>query len=176
MILLGVAERDGEAFLGVAGRLSWRQPMPAAADRTYPRRSCLSVPGHAVRMHEKALGVSADEGVFDLEDSVAPGAKEQAREAIAATLAQPAWARRTVAVRINSPSSSELAADLKLVGLLRTVGRLSVVVPKVEAPDELLAIAHQLHPGIGIQALIETPAGIEAAGAIARSTPRLRVL
>src|ERR1700759_3783047 len=108
MILLGVAERTGK-FLGVAGRLSWRQPMPAAADRTYPRRSCLSVPGHAVRMHEKALGVSADEVVFDLEDSVAPGAKQQAREAIAATLAQPAWARRTVAVRINPPSSSELA-------------------------------------------------------------------
>jgi citrate lyase beta subunit len=120
--------------------------------------------------------VSADEVVFDLEDSVAPGAKQQAREAIAATLAQPAWAQRTVAVRINPPSSSELAADLKLVGLLRTVGRLSVVVPKVEAPDELLAITQQLHPGIGIQALIETPAGIEAAGAIARSTPRLRVL
>ena len=57
-------------------------------DRTYsrPRRSCLSVPGHAVRMHEKALAVPADEVVFDLEDAVAPTAKQEAREAIARTL------------------------------------------------------------------------------------------
>jgi citrate lyase beta subunit/acyl dehydratase len=147
--------------------------MANAVDWTSPRRSCLSVPGHAVRMHEKALGVSADEVVFDLEDSVAFGAKQQAREAIAVTLAHPAWAQRTVAVRINSPSSSELAADLELVDALRTMRRLTVVVPKVEAPDRLLAIADRIDPGIGLQALIETPAGIEAAGAIARSTPRL---
>ena len=147
--------------------------MATAVDWTYPRRSCLSVPGHAVRMHEKALGVSADEVVFDLEDSVAVGAKQQAREAIAATLAHPAWAQRTVAVRINPPSSSELAADLELVDALRTMRRLTFVVPKVEAPDRLLAIADRIDPGIGLQALIETPAGIEAAGAIARSTPRL---
>ena len=147
--------------------------MPAGVDRTYSRRSCLSVPGHAVRMHEKALGLWADEVVFDLEDSVAPGAKQQAREAIAATLAHPAWAQRTIAVRINPPSSSELAADLELVGALGAMKRLSVVVPKVETPDQLLAIVHRLDPGIGLQALIETPAGIEAVAAIARSTPRL---
>ena len=35
-------------------------------------------------MHEKALAVPADEVVFDLEDAVAPGAKQEAREAIAA--------------------------------------------------------------------------------------------
>ena len=80
-------------------------------------------------MHEKAVGVPADEVVFDLEDAVAPGAKQQAREAIAATLARPEWAQRTVAVRINAPGSSELAADLELVGALRTTSRLTVVVP-----------------------------------------------
>ena len=58
---------------------------------THLRRSCLSVPGHAVRMHEKALGVPADEVVFDLEDAVAPTAKQEAREAIARTLGRPEW-------------------------------------------------------------------------------------
>jgi len=74
------------------------------------RRSCLSVPGHAVRMHEKALSLEADEVVFDLEDAVAPGAKAEARAAVAATLTQPDWAQRTVAVRVNPPGSAELAA------------------------------------------------------------------
>jgi len=147
--------------------------MAIAVDRMPPRRSCLSVPGHAVRMHEKALGVPADEVVFDLEDAVAAGAKQQAREAILATLALPAWAQRTVAVRINQWSSPELDADLELVGVLGAMRRLTVVVPKVEAPDRLLAIADRLGPGVGLQALIETPSGIEAAGAIAGCTPRL---
>lgn len=124
-------------------------------------------------MHEKALGVSADEVVFDLEDAVAPGAKQRAREAIAATLARPEWAQRTVAVRVNPWSSSEFAADLALVSVLRRKERLTVVVPKVEGPDQLLAVADRLDPAIRLQALIETPAGIEAAGAVARSTPRL---
>ena len=148
--------------------------MTTAVDRiaSYPRRSCLSVPGHAVRMHEKALGVPADEVVFDLEDAVAPGAKQQAREAIAATLARPEWAERVVAVRVNALGSSEVGADLELVGGLGA-SRLTVVVPKVEEPEQLQALAERLEGRIGLQALIETPAGIEAVAAIARSTPRL---
>ena len=123
-------------------------------------------------MHEKALGVAADEVVFDLEDAVAADAKQSARETIATTLARPEWAERVIAVRINAPGSAELVADLELVGALRA-SKLTVVVPKAEAPDQLHAIVERLDPRIGLQALIETPAGIEAAGAIARSTPRL---
>lgn len=151
--------------------------MATAVDRLacYPRRSCLSVPGHVVRMHEKALGVGADEVVFDLEDAVAADAKQSAREAIAATLARPEWAERVVAVRVNAPGSAELAADLELAGAIN-VSKLTVVVPKVQEPEQLTAIVERLDPRIGLQALIETPAGIEAAAAIARSTPRLCAL
>ncbi|HEX4109999.1 MAG TPA: aldolase/citrate lyase family protein [Solirubrobacteraceae bacterium] len=152
--------------------------MTVASDRiaTRPRRSCLSVPGHAERMHEKALTVAADEVVFDLEDAVAPSAKAQARETIAATLSRPEWAQRTVAVRLNAPGSNPLSADLELISALVPGERLTVVVPKVQAPEELAAIAQAIDPAIGLQALIETPAGIEAVAAIARSTPRLRTL
>jgi len=73
-------------------------------------------------MHEKAAALPADEVVFDLEDAVAPGAKREAREAIAATLASPVWARRTVAVRVNAPGSPELDADLVLVAALHAAG------------------------------------------------------
>jgi citrate lyase beta subunit/acyl dehydratase len=123
-------------------------------------------------MHEKALGVPADEVVFDLEDAVAPWAKQQAREAIAATLARSEWAERVVAVRVNALGSSELGADLELVGALGA-SKLTVVVPKVEEPEQLQAIAERLEARIGLQALIETPAGIEAVSAIARATSRL---
>jgi citrate lyase beta subunit/acyl dehydratase len=140
------------------------------------RRSCLSVPGHALRMHEKALVVPADEVVFDLEDAVAPSAKQEAREAIAGTLGRPDWRQRTVAVRVNAPASSELAADLELARGLGRIHDLTVVVPKVAGPDVLVGIAEQLGAGIGLQALIETPEGIEAVGEIARSTPQLQAL
>ena len=80
---------------------------------------------------------------------------------------------RSVAVRVNAPGSSELAADLELVSGLRASRCLTVVVPKVDGPDELVGIAALLGDGVGLQALIETPAGIEAAAAIAGSTPRL---
>jgi citrate lyase beta subunit/acyl dehydratase len=140
------------------------------------RRSCLSVPGHAVRMHEKALAVPADEVVFDLEDAVAPGAKQEARAAVAVTLAREEWRQRTVAVRINAPTSPDLAADLELVHALGESARLTVVVPKVASPAALLEIAAQLGTEIGLQALIETPDGIAAVDAIARSTPHLQAL
>ena len=45
-----------------------------------PRRSCLSVPGSSERMLRKAPGLGADELVLDLEDAVAPAAKDAARE------------------------------------------------------------------------------------------------
>jgi len=121
-------------------------------------------------MHAKAAALPADEVVFDLEDSVAPGAKAQARAAIAATLARPVWTQRTVAVRVNAPGSPELAADLALIAAVGgRGGALTVVVPKVESPDELRVIGERIGASIGLQALIETPSGIEAAAGIARA-------
>ena len=141
-----------------------------------PRRSCLSVPGHAVRMHEKAVAVPADEVVFDLEDAVAPDAKAQAREAIASTLARPEWAERVVAVRINAVGTGDLDRDLELFVALRGRERLTVVVPKVEAPEQLVTVDERLEGRVGLQALIETAAGVESAAAIAVASPRLRAL
>jgi citrate lyase beta subunit/acyl dehydratase len=127
-------------------------------------------------MHEKALVVPADEVVFDLEDAVAPGAKQEARDAIARTLGQSEWMERTVAVRVNGPGSPQLAADLELIRQLGRSERLTVVVPKVDGPDALVGIAAVLETRVRLQALIETPSGIEATAAIAGSTPQLDAL
>jgi citrate lyase subunit beta / citryl-CoA lyase len=85
--------------------------------------------------------------IVDLEDGVAPAAKEQAR----ANLLELLGTRREkpVYVRVNAGS----AADLDAVAALELEG---VVVPKVERPEDL-------PPGLKVNVLIESPAGLEAA-------------
>lgn len=126
------------------------------------------VPGHAARMHEKAAVSDADEVVFDLEDAVAPEAKEDARRQVAATLARPEWSGRAVAVRINPVGSEEHAADLRAIAELGPMPRLSVVLPKAERASDPAGLAAAL-PGLPVQALIETPAGVLAAAEIAQA-------
>lgn len=143
-----------------------------------PRETCLVVPGDASRRHGNALRADPDEVVFDLEDAVTPGDRPAARTAIAATLADAAWHGRAVAVRVNPPASPDHAADLDLCRALSAehTARLSVVVPKVEDAATLEAVADALHGAVAVQALIETPAGVEAAAAIARARCRVEAL
>ena len=58
--------------------------MPEALHR--PRRSCLYMPGANERALEKAKSLAADTVIMDLEDAVAPDAKEAARETIRAAM------------------------------------------------------------------------------------------
>lgn len=51
-------------------------------------RSWMFVPGHRQRMIDKALGVSADAIMLDLEDGVAPNEKDAARKNIAESLSR----------------------------------------------------------------------------------------
>jgi citrate lyase beta subunit/acyl dehydratase len=113
-------------------------------------------------MQAKALGAGADEVVFDLEDAVAPDAKDVARAQVGETLSAPEWRERQVAIRINATGSGEQESDLALCASL-DLERLTLVVPKVESPDDVTAAA-DVAP---VQALIETPAGLAAAAAVA---------
>ncbi|HWH95780.1 MAG TPA: aldolase/citrate lyase family protein [Baekduia sp.] len=126
------------------------------------RRSCLVVPGHSAKMHAKALSAGADEVVFDLEDAVAPDAKDAAREQVRTTLSAPEWRERQVAIRINPRGSDHQAADLALCASLDVEG-LTLVVPKVESVQDVEAGAAIA----AVQALIETPRGLAAAAAVA---------
>lgn len=129
-------------------------------------RSALVVPGHAARMHGKALVSAADEVVLDLEDAVAPEAKDDARAQVLATLAEDGWAARTVAVRVNALDTAYAAADLEACAGLARPG-FSVVLPKAESAEAIARARAALPPEVGIQALIETPAGLLAAREIA---------
>lgn len=137
------------------------------------RRSCLSVPASSQRMLEKARSLPADEIVIDLEDAVPDDLKEGARAAAAAALAQD-WGRRAVAVRINAVGGEHWrddVADLAAAGGALT----SLVVPKCERAADVQAVATAA-PGIALQALIETPAGLVRVTEVAEASPQLEAL
>lgn len=95
--------------------------------------------------------------IVDLEDGVAPAAKDEARATLQRLLAGPL--EKPVYVRVNAGST----ADLEAVAALELSG---VVVPKVARPEDVPAVSHRVH------CLIESAAGVEAAYAIA-SDPRV---
>lgn len=66
-----------------------------------PRRSVLAVPGSSRKMIDKAKGLPADEVFLDLEDAVAPLAKQEARVTVADALAENGWGEQIKVVRVN---------------------------------------------------------------------------
>jgi citrate lyase subunit beta/citryl-CoA lyase len=143
------------------------------------RRSCLSVPASSERKLEKAPTVGADEIVIDLEDAVAPDAKDAARAAAVAALRT--WPGGTVSVRVNAPRSAWCHLDVAALAGLPA----SIVVPKVESAGDL-AFVDRLLDGceaaaggaraVRVQALIETAAGLAQVSEIAGASERLDAL
>lgn len=98
---------------------------------------------------------AADAVVIDLEDAVAPSAKQAARDALIATPLDPA----TTVVRVNGASTGLLADDLAAVA--RTDYR-NLMLAKAEAPEQIDLLA-----GHRVIALCESPLGVEQAAALA---------
>ncbi len=153
-----------------------------------PRRSCLTVPGSSERFLAKARDLSADEIILDLEDAVAPAAKDQARVLVAAALTPGSgdWRAEVRAVRINGADTQWAHRDVIEV-VERAGDRLdAIVLPKVSAPahiswlDLLLGQVERsagLPVGrISIEAQIEDAAGLAAVEAIAAASARLATL
>ena len=69
------------------------------------RRSCLAVPGSQPRFHAKADQSAADQVFLDLEDSVAPEAKVEARGQVVNALREYEFAGKVRCVRVKSPRS-----------------------------------------------------------------------
>ncbi|XAY07716.1 hypothetical protein DSM112329_04606 [Paraconexibacter sp. AEG42_29] len=119
-------------------------------------------------MHAKALASAADEVVLDLEDAVAPEAKDEARAQVEQTLTSPEWSGRTVAVRVNGADTPQFDADLAACARLARDG-FSVVLPKAEDTGTLARVAAALPDGTSVHALIETPLGLMNAAAVAQA-------
>ena len=137
------------------------------------RRSCLAVPGSSEKMLAKAPGLPADEVVIDLEDSVKPEHKEEARGMTVSALWS--WEGPAVAVRINQLSTDWGEQDAtELAGAGHVLG--SVVVPMVESPDQVVEVDQLLGGEIDLQVLIETAGGLTRAAEIASASDRLQAL
>lgn len=128
-------------------------------------RSTLFTPGDAGDRLRKALDTEADAVTFDIEDGVAPDRKERAREAIAETLS--AYdGDDPVGVRINALDDG---GPRDLDALANTVPDY-IVLPKVEAPEDVAALESALDErgmDVPIRATVETARGVLAAPDIA---------
>lgn len=135
--------------------------MTAFAAFTPPPVSLLYVPGHKPRALDKARALPADMIIIDLEDAVPDALKGEGRAGARNALAA-GFGDRIVAIRINAPGSPHHQAD---IDLLRAVRVDAVVLPKVEAAEDLDAPAAAT--GLPLIPMIESPAGVYAARAIA---------
>jgi citrate lyase subunit beta/citryl-CoA lyase len=143
------------------------KPMPTIR----PRRSVLYMPGSNTRALEKARTLPADALILDLEDAVAPDAKDIAREHVCAAVKARGFGKREVIVRINALSTPWGAADLKAAAAAAPD---AILVPKVSAPAELAAVEQGLgSANIAIWAMVETPVAILNIGQVAASGGRL---
>ena len=149
------------------------------------RRSCLSVPGSSPKMLAKGPTLPADEVFMDLEDSVAPLAKEEARGNVIDALKNNDWTGKTVVVRINSIDTQWAADDLKTI--VEGGGNYldCIMIPKVQHAHEVMFVDHMLRMietntglerRIGIEAQIETATGLQNVHEIAHSSDRLETL
>ncbi len=133
-------------------------------------RSALFVPLADERFLAKAHQRGADALLLDLEDSVPPAQKAAARALLPEAARRLAAAGATVMVRVNS-GAEHLADDLKAAAKARVA---AVFLPKVENAEQVTAASFLLDGcDAGVVAMLESPASVLDAAALARAGGRL---
>jgi len=140
-----------------------------------PRRSVLYMPGSNARALEKGRTLGADGLILDLEDAVAPEAKQTGREQIATALREGGYGRRELIVRTNG-LDSEWGRD-DLIAMAK-VGADAILLPKVEsaqmvAEAEAILVDAGAPDDLAIWCMMETPLGMLHAEEIAFSSRRM---
>ena len=148
----------------------------AAAAR--PRRSMLYMPGSNARALEKGRELPADALILDLEDAVAPDAKELARAQIAAAVKGAGYGRREIIVRINALDSPWGRDDLSAAA---ACGADAILLPKVESAAMVRDLEMQMAgagapAAMAIMCMMETPLGMLRAEQVAGASPRVSAL
>ena len=150
-----------------------------------PNRCQLFGPGSRTALFEKMAGSAADVINLDLEDSVAPGDKDQARENIIQATHDVDWGSKYLSVRINGLDTPFWYRDV--VDLMeRASDRLDqIMIPKVGCAADLYAVdalvtaveqAKGRKKPISFEVIIESAAGIAHVEEIAAASPRLQAM
>lgn len=127
-----------------------------------PRRSVLYMPGSNARAMEKAREIPADALILDLEDAVAPDAKEEARAQVIGAVAQGGYGKREIVIRVNGLDTPWGIDDIKAAV---AVGPDAILVPKINsagdvARAEAALTAAGAKDGLQLWCMIETPLAI----------------
>lgn len=162
------------------------EPTTANGRPVRRRRSELSTPATSHKMMAKAAASDADLVFLDLEDAVAPNAKDLARSQAAEALNTLDWGDKTRAVRINGVITPWFLDDITDVVLAAGANLDILIIPKVKSAkdvwfvDTLLSKLEEkagLPVGrIGLEVLIEEVEALSDVDAIAGSTPRLEAI
>jgi len=143
-----------------------------------PRRSVLYMPGANERALEKAKTLEVDALILDLEDSVSPDSKVEARDRVCAAAESGEYGYRELVIRTNGIGTEWHADDLAAAS---KAGPDGILVPKVNSAAEVRQIeAAMVEAGAPestlIWAMIETPLAIRNIHEIAAASDRLAVL
>ena len=143
-----------------------------------PRRSVLYMPGSNARALEKGRTLAADGLILDLEDAVAPDAKEMARQQIGAALKAGGYGARELIVRVNGLESPWGYDDIVAAA---GFGADAILLPKVESAGavhqaETIMEASGARQELSVWCMMETPLGMLHAEEIAEASPRIGAL
>ena len=157
------------------------QPSPPAC----PNRCQLFGPGSRPALFAKMAASAADVVNIDLEDSVAPDDKAEARKNVIQAIGDIDWGRKTLSVRINGLDSPYWYRDVIDI-LEQAPDRLDrIMIPKVGNPADIYAVdalvssieaAKGRTKRIAFEIIIETAAGITNVREIAAASPRLQAM
>lgn len=142
-----------------------------------PRRSCLYMPASNARALEKAKTLPADTIILDLEDAVAPDAKDDARKAACEALCDGGYGRREMIVRVNAKDTQWFRSDLEQ---LATSTADAILVPKIQTAADIVEISDLMDQletpkHLKLWAMIEMPIAVLNIGDIARVAPSTRL-
>lgn len=157
------------------------QPLPVAR----LNRCQLFGPGSRSELFEKMAKSAADVINIDLEDSVAPDDKENARRQTIEAIGDVDWGNKTLSVRINGLDTPFWVRDV--VDLLENASdRLDqIMIPKAGNASDIYAVdavvsaiekARGRRKPIAFEAIIETAAGICHVEEIAAASPRMAAI
>ena len=134
-----------------------------------PRRSALFMPGGNARAIEKARNLATDAVILDLEDSVAPNAKVEARLAVCNAVKSGGFGSREVVIRINAWDTPWAMDDLTAAIAARPH---AILLPKISAPADIVHAGEAVKQGVTLWGMIETCQAIlsiDALGAASRN-------